>query len=335
MNREDQKPDDNERKMEELRRLLRRLDRTIAGTPAALAAAGVAQDDLWAQPQQLPHFPPLPSSQPREPSESHTAAHETTAPEPKRRAGGPRLAVAVAIAAVAGVGLILGIELPRQDQPAAPSPAEREDKTAKDAAPGLIAAAPSVPVAETPATNTRDPANSPPPAAEQPSTMPSSTPVGAVAVPVAVAEPAPKSAGVEQRTGELGPTVPESSDAAPVSSKSGPDAPPLLAIPPSFMIEAGVTTPFPLRLMRDRWALDGGYLIVSGLPRGSRFSSGTEIVFDTWQIPVSALGDLQLTIPSDGEAELAIELRSAQGQALASTTAVLQGTTASSASQPR
>lgn len=121
----------------------------------------------------------------------------------------------------------------------------------------------------------------------------------------------------------------------PSPSKSATSLAPVLAIPPSFIIEAGVASHFPLRLARDAGPVDGGYVIVSGLLRGSRFSSGTEIVFDTWQIPVGALGGLQLTISSDGEAELAIELRNTQGETVARTTAILQGVMPAGAARRR
>jgi hypothetical protein len=63
--------------------------------------------------------------------------------------------------------------------------------------------------------------------------------------------------------------------------------------------------------------LDGHYLIVSGLKRGSRMSSGVELMFDTWRIDVAKLDDLQLVVPAGfaRRMHLDIELRRADGTA--------------------
>ena len=340
MNREDQKTDNNDIKMEELRRLLRRLDRAEAGSSAAMVPPSATSEGNLAKPQPPP-LPPFPALPPRWPSESVTSEPATqVSSETKGRRLRPHHVVAIAIVAVAGVGLILSIDLPRPGAPTTPYSGGQDVIAAKkNAEPGLIAATGTVPERETPASGTQDVQALALPSTEIASTTtpsaPPTTATATVPVPAAVAEPEPKQVEVEPRTAAIAPTIPEQTAAAPSPTKSGTDASPLLAIPPSFIVEAGVTSPFPLRLTRDRWALDGGYLIVSGLLRGSRFSSGTEIVFDTWQIPVSALGDLQLTIPSDGETELTIELRSARGETLASTTVVLQGVTPAGASQSR
>lgn len=63
--------------------------------------------------------------------------------------------------------------------------------------------------------------------------------------------------------------------------------------------------------------LVGHYLIVSGLKRGSRMSSGVELMFDTWRIDVAKLNDLQLVVPAGfgRRMHLDIELRRADGTA--------------------
>jgi hypothetical protein len=333
----DQNTDSDERKMAELRRILRRLE------PAELGPAVASADEPAApkyvrfgglsdpeQPPPLPAFPPLP---PRWPSELNSVEPEAPAAPPKNWGLRPRLAAAGTIAAIAIVGLILRIDLPRPAAPASTS-SHGEEKGRNDARSGSIATA-SVAPAEKAAFDELAVRSFAPPSADGPSAKPiapSPSPEASEPAPAAVTQPPPKSPEpiqAERRTATIEPAASASLPKPGMSSTS------VLAIPPSFIIEAGVASRFPLRLAHDAGAVDGGYLIVSGLLRGSRFSSGTEIVFDTWQIPVDALGGLQLTIPSDGETELAIELRSAQGQTVARTTAVLQGVMPASAPQRR
>jgi hypothetical protein len=336
MNPDDQKTDNNDRKMEELRRLLRRLDRTDPGSPVAIVAASASNDDrpagLRALPQQPPPLPPLPPLPPRQPSDSTTFEPKTPVSESKNRGLGPRLAAVGVIAATAVVGLILSIDLPRPGAPTTSPPGEGEVKAREDASLGPITTASLVPAAEKPASAEQTVPSFAPPSADVASANPRTPPPMPEAsepAPSAAAEPSPEPVEVEHRTAAL------DSASSPLPANSSSSSAPVLAIPPSFMVEEGVTSPFPLRLARGAGPFNGGYVIVSGLLRGSRFSSGTEIVFDTWQIPVDALGDLKLTIPSDGEAELAIELRSAQGQTVARTTTVVQAVKPASTSQRR
>ncbi len=63
---------------------------------------------------------------------------------------------------------------------------------------------------------------------------------------------------------------------------------------------------------------DGSYLIVSGLTRGTRLSSGTELMFDTWRVALANLDDLTITVPESFARRIpvAVELRSQDGTTL-------------------
>ncbi len=71
----------------------------------------------------------------------------------------------------------------------------------------------------------------------------------------------------------------------------------------------------PMTVSGSAEELDGHYLIISGLKRGSRMSSGVELMFDTWRIDVAKLDDLQLVVPAGfaRRMHLDIELRRADG----------------------
>lgn len=60
---------------------------------------------------------------------------------------------------------------------------------------------------------------------------------------------------------------------------------------------------------------DGSYLLVSGLTRGTRLSQGTELMFDTWRVPLKSLGDLQISVPASfaRRVPVSVELRAADG----------------------
>lgn len=330
MNLGNGKTDDDDNNVGELRQLLRRLE-TDLGPPITFADGvepSIPQDTRRAG-------LPVPSRQSAPPPLRLSSVPTTLRPGSGSWAVGPRFAAAGAVAIIAALGLIFGAgNSPWSGASTLPSPAKGDAKGSKDALQGFIATAPAVQAAEKPAPEVRAmPSFASPSVASArlpaPPSAPASSPTPRSPEPAltATADPAPKPpepVAVERRTAAVEPPPPEKPAAPPSPPKSASSPAPVLTIPPSFMIEAGVTSPFPVRLARDAVPRDGGYLIVTGLLRGSRFSSGTEILFDTWQIPISALGDLQLTTPSDGETELAIELRSAQGQTVARTTAILQ-----------
>lgn len=91
-----------------------------------------------------------------------------------------------------------------------------------------------------------------------------------------------------------------------------------LETPASIKAEPGVPLNFPVSVGADTSHLTGYYLVVSGLKRGSKFSHGIELLFDTWQIPARYLSGLKLTVPAGfaRRMKLNVELRGPLGDTL-------------------
>jgi hypothetical protein len=99
-----------------------------------------------------------------------------------------------------------------------------------------------------------------------------------------------------------------------------------LVSPGSVSTRPGVPLSFPLSLKAGPGDLSGYYLVVSGLKRGSVFSSGIELLFDTWQIPATSLSGLQLTTKPGfaRRMNLNVELRGPSGDRLKRTTLIVE-----------
>ncbi|SDO12960.1 hypothetical protein SAMN04488061_0352 [Filomicrobium insigne] len=91
-----------------------------------------------------------------------------------------------------------------------------------------------------------------------------------------------------------------------------------LETPASVKAEPGVPLDFPVTVGADPSQLTGYYLVVSGLKRGTKFSHGIELLFDTWQIPARYLSGLKLTVPPGfaRRMKLNVELRGPLGDTL-------------------
>lgn len=147
------------------------------------------------------------------------------------------------------------------------------------------------------------------------------------AVPEDPEEPEePGASGTELNAADIGST-PESSVAAlqlpteaptPDASVGEPLIPGSIKLisPESVAAEPGIPLLFPITIEANSSQLTGYYVVVSGLTRGSSFSSGIALLFDTWQISAKSLPGLELTAPSGfaRRMKLKVELRGPQGE---------------------
>lgn len=99
-----------------------------------------------------------------------------------------------------------------------------------------------------------------------------------------------------------------------------------LVSPEGVVAEAGVPLPFPIAIEASSSQLNGYYVVVSGLTRGSTFSSGIALLFDTWQIPAASLKDLKLNASSRlaRRMKLKVELRGPQGETVTRTALMVE-----------
>lgn len=112
---------------------------------------------------------------------------------------------------------------------------------------------------------------------------------------------------------------------ASVSEPPGPGSVKLVS-PERVVAEAAVPLPFPLAIEASSSQLTGYYVVVSGLTRGSTFSSGIPLLFDTWQIPAASLADLKLNAASRlaRRMKLKVELRGPQGETVTRTALLVE-----------
>lgn len=135
-------------------------------------------------------------------------------------------------------------------------------------------------------------------------------------MPAAGAPPAPVAAaraqqGADNADAPSGPAEPTSIE---------------LVAPASIAAQSGEPVPFPVTIKANSGDLNGYYLVVSGLKRGSTFSRGIELLFDTWQIPATSLSGLQLTTESGfaRRMNLKLELRGPSGEVVQRTTLTVE-----------
>ncbi len=114
-------------------------------------------------------------------------------------------------------------------------------------------------------------------------------------------------------------TTPDTTPAAaePVPAEQVPASPDKVALvhPEEAAVSADEAVEFPVKVAGSDQELAGHYLIISGLKRGARLSSGIELMFDTWRIDIAQLSDLQLIVPAGfaRRQHVDIELRRADG----------------------
>jgi hypothetical protein len=123
---------------------------------------------------------------------------------------------------------------------------------------------------------------------------------------------------IEDESGAPG-TTPDTAPAAaePVPTEQVTASPDKVALvhPEEAAVSADEAVEFPVKVAGSDQELAGHYLIVSGLKRGARMSSGIELMFDTWRIDIAQLSDLQLVVPAGfaRRQHVDIELRRADG----------------------
>jgi len=208
---------------------------------------------------------------------------------------------------------------PAGDDELAPPPAEKAEAVApeKEEAPAETAAqsdtAPQAPESQSassvPAKDEGPPVplaalQTPEPQPQQPQ---AASPPPSAAPATDVTPPAPVAATQVPRA-----TQPETFNAGSVSAGSL-----RLITAQSVAAEPGSPLVFPVSIEAPEANVRGYYLVVSGLKRGSKFSHGIELLYDTWQIPATALSGLQLTIPAGfaRHMNLKLELRGPTGEA--------------------
>jgi len=136
----------------------------------------------------------------------------------------------------------------------------------------------------------------------------------------ATAEPDAAPAGAVEPDAAPSTRLP-SQEPVPQAAAPTPASPYTMNSPTTLAVEPGKTFAFPLTLDVRTGRLEDHFLIITGLKRGARFSSGIELMFDTWQVPADEVGDLALTVPPGfaRELPLMIELRRPDGMTVEQT----------------
>lgn len=107
----------------------------------------------------------------------------------------------------------------------------------------------------------------------------------------------------------------------------------ILSYAPVTIIKTGEPVDLPIAIApqsqggsASAGARSGSYLILSGLKRGTHLSKGTELMFDTWRVPVSNLGNLAITVPPGFARRIQVhaELRAEDGTTLERFTLALE-----------
>jgi len=91
---------------------------------------------------------------------------------------------------------------------------------------------------------------------------------------------------------------------------------------------AGETVPFPVALDGTDGVPARSIIVISGLPHGSRLSSGSPYGETEWNLKPDEIGDVQLVLPNTtgNETNLLIQLVAPNGGVLAATTTILKVT---------
>jgi len=107
---------------------------------------------------------------------------------------------------------------------------------------------------------------------------------------------------------------------------------PVLSAPSMLKAKAGETVPLPVALEGTDAVPARSIISISGLPHGSRLSSGRPYGETEWNLKLDEIGDVQLVLPNTmgNEANLLIQLVAPNGGALAATTTMLKVTAGAS-----
>jgi SH3 domain-containing protein len=105
-------------------------------------------------------------------------------------------------------------------------------------------------------------------------------------------------------------------------------AAPVLSAPSMLKATAGETVPFPVALDGTDGVPARSIIVISGLPHGSRLSSGSPYGETEWNLKPDEIGDVQLVLPNTtgNETNLLIQLVAPNGGVLAATTTILKVT---------
>lgn len=99
-------------------------------------------------------------------------------------------------------------------------------------------------------------------------------------------------------TPPAGSPEPQVSALAETPAQIDPPKVPTLVAPQEVDIPVGTAFDFPVHIDGPADELEGHYVLIDGLKRGSRPSEGIELVFDTWRLNVDQLSGLQMTVPA-------------------------------------
>jgi hypothetical protein len=116
-----------------------------------------------------------------------------------------------------------------------------------------------------------------------------------------------------------------SSNQSPMAVQSAVAAP-VLSAPSMLKARAGETVPFPVALDGTDGVPARSIIVISGLPHGSRLSSGSPYGETEWNLKPDEIGDVQLVLPNTtgNETNLLIQLVAPNGGVLAATTTILK-----------
>lgn len=99
-------------------------------------------------------------------------------------------------------------------------------------------------------------------------------------------------------TQPAGSPEPQVSALAETPAQIDPPKVPTLVAPQEVDIPVGTAFDFPVHIDGPADELEGHYVLIDGLKRGSRPSEGIELVFDTWRLNVDQMSGLKMTVPA-------------------------------------
>lgn len=100
---------------------------------------------------------------------------------------------------------------------------------------------------------------------------------------------------------------------------------PTIAISPALFVEAGTTTPIPLRIRPIEAIEKGSFVRIRGLPAAATLSEGYVIASGVWAVPLFGLQNLSLVAPAElqGRSDILISLVNIEGATIAEARTVL------------
>jgi hypothetical protein len=110
-----------------------------------------------------------------------------------------------------------------------------------------------------------------------------------------------------------------------VRAQTAAPPPPSIAIASALFIEAGTTTPIPLRIRPIESIEKGSFVRIRGLPAAATLSEGYVIASGVWAVPLFGLQNLSLVAPADlrGRSDIVINLVNIEGVTIAEARSML------------